>query len=305
MDLNMLYHRTVETWADRVNRVRPDQWAGPTPCSEWTVRDLINHVTGEDLWTVPLMEGATIEEVGDRFDGDVLDDDPIGRALAAAWDATRAVAKRLPEYGTVHLSYGEETMDEYIHQLAADHLIHGWDLAVATGSDRRLDPALVADVAVWFADREEMYRSGGAIAGRGPLKGEPQADLLARFGRDAHWGPTHAGLIRFNQAFASRDVEAIMARMTDDCVFESTGPAPDGVRHEGAEAVRRAFADLFLTTRDPVIREEESFISGDRATVRWTYSWTDEDGSPGHVRGVDVMRFRDGLVSEKLSYVKG
>jgi hypothetical protein len=39
--------------------------------------------------------------------------------------------------------------------------------------------------------------------------------------------------------------------------------------------------------------------------LRWRFEWTEDDGSPGHVRGVDVLRFRDGRVSEKLSYVKG
>ena len=78
MDVNTLYHRSVEFFADRVNAVKDDQWGDPTPCSEWTVRDLVNHMTYENLWTVPLMEGATIEEVGDRFEGDVLGEDPIG-----------------------------------------------------------------------------------------------------------------------------------------------------------------------------------------------------------------------------------
>ena len=53
MDLNTLYHRTVECWADRVNAVADDQWDAPTPCRDWTVRDLVNHVVGEDRWTVP------------------------------------------------------------------------------------------------------------------------------------------------------------------------------------------------------------------------------------------------------------
>ena len=60
------------------------------------MRDLANHVTNENLWTVPLMEGATIEEVGDRFDGDVLGDDPIGSALAAARAAITSMAAQLP-----------------------------------------------------------------------------------------------------------------------------------------------------------------------------------------------------------------
>lgn len=96
-----------------------------------------------------------------------------------------------------------------------------------------------------------------------------------------------------------------MTLMTDDCVFESTGPAPDGERHEGATAVRAVWEKFFGATRDPVFTEEETFVSGDRACVRWLFTWTADDGSPGHVRGVDVIRIRDGLVAEKHSYVKG
>jgi uncharacterized protein (TIGR03086 family) len=305
MDLNTLYARTVEAWAERVNAVPADRWDDPTPCRDWKVRDLVNHVCGEDLWTAPLMTGRTIAEVGDRFDGDLLGADPIRSALAAAGEATRSVAETLPGHGTVHLSYGEESMDEYVHQLAADHLIHGWDLAVATGGDPRLDPALVAEVAAWFAEREELYRAVGAIGPRAASHGDPQGELLAGAGRDPGWGPNHAGLARFSAAFGSGDVDAIMALMTDDCVFEATGPAPDGVRHEGASAVRGVWEDLFGGTRDATFTEEESFVCGDRGLLRWRFDWTGEDGAPGHVRGVDVLRLRDGKVCEKLSYVKG
>ena len=44
---------------------------------------------------------------------------------------------------------------------------------------------------------------------------------------------------------------------------------------------------------------------GNRCVVRWRYEWVEKDGKPGHVRGVDVVRVRDGKVAEKLSYVKG
>ncbi len=305
MDLNTLYHRTVESWADRVNEVRADQWEAPTPCRDWNVRDLANHVTGEDLWTNPLMRGDTIEEVGDRFDGDLLGDDPIRASLTAARDAIRTVADVLPSGGTVHLSYGEERMEEYVHQLAADHLVHGWDLAVATGGDARLDPSLVHEVATWFADREELYRAGGVIGPRAAPTGEPQGDFLAAFGRDPHWGPNHAGLASFSAAFGRGDVDAVMALMTDDCAFEATGPAPDGVRHEGAQAVRAVWVELFGGTREPAFTEEESFVAGERGVLRWRFDWVGDDGSPGHVRGVDILRFREGLVCEKFSYVKG
>src|SRR6185436_18194105 len=87
---------------------------------------------------------------------------------------------------------------------------------------------------------------------------------------------------RFNDAFNRHDVDGIMAMMTADCVFENTRPAPDGTRVE--------FTDMFA--------------AGDRAVVLWTYYWV-KDNRPGHVRGVDIFRVRDGKVAEKLSYVKG
>jgi uncharacterized protein (TIGR03086 family) len=189
MDLETLYRRTVEGWTARVEAVGPDQWADPTPCEDWDVRTLVNHVVGEDAWTEPLMRGSTIEEVGDRLDGDLLGDEPQAAARGAATEATAAVAATLPTQGKVHLSYGDEDMAEYVSQLAADHLIHGWDLAAATGGDVDLDAELVAGVAAWFAEREEMYRQSGAIGPRVAGHGDPQSDLLAQFGRDASWAP--------------------------------------------------------------------------------------------------------------------
>ncbi len=302
MDAGTLYHRCVEYFADRVNAVTDDQWDDPTPCTEWTVRDLANHVAGEDLWTVPLMEGATIQDVGDRFDGDVLGSDPIGSALSAARAAIESVAEQLPSGGTVQLSFGETPKEEYVLQLAADHLVHGWDLAVATGGDTRMDPHLVHGVASWFDEREEVYRGAGAIAARHRLTGVDQEDLLARFGRDPAWGPNHRTLVRFNASFGGGDLEGALALVTDDILFESTSPSPEGQRHEGRDAVRMAWSEV-MGTPGMSFTEEESFVAGDRAVVRWRYGWGGAE--PGFVRGVDVLRFRDGLISEKLSYVKG
>lgn len=188
MDQETVYRRTVDGWTARVEAVGPDQWALPTPCADWDVRALVNHVVGEDLWTGPLMQGSTMEEVGDRLDGDLLGDDAREAAREAAAGAVRVVGETLPTRGKVHLSYGDEDMEEYVAQLTADHLIHGWDLAVATGGDSELDDDLVEAVATWFAEREELYRAGGAIAARVDAHGDAQSELLARFGRDPRWG---------------------------------------------------------------------------------------------------------------------
>lgn len=104
----------------------------------------------------------------------------------------------------------------------------------------------------------------------------------------------------FNEAMNSHDINAVMALMTDDCISENTFPAPDGTRHVGQSAVRTELGNFLSSSPLAHFEEEELLVSGDRCTVRWLYTWGD-----GHVRGVDVMRVRDGKVSEKLSYVKG
>ena len=184
MDPADLHRRAVESWQSRLDAVPEDAWESPTPCPDWDVRALVNHVVGEELWTKPLVEGSSIEEVGSRFDGDLLADDPVGIGREAAAAAAAAVERRLPAGGTVQLSFGEVPVEEYVRQLVADHLVHGWDLAVATGQERRLDPALVDEVAAWFADREELYRSAGAVGPRPEVGEDAQSQLLAAFGRD-------------------------------------------------------------------------------------------------------------------------
>ena len=186
MEASELHRRTVEEWQRRVLAVG-EGWSRPTPCDAWDVRALVNHVVGEELWTPPLVDGGTIEEVGDRFDGDLLGDDPVAVATTAAAEAVAAVDKRVPEHGVVHLSFGEAPIEEYVRQLAADHLVHGWDLAVATGQDRTLDADLVAAVAEWYAEREQMYRDAGAVGPRKDVGDDAQSQLLGAFGRDPSW----------------------------------------------------------------------------------------------------------------------
>jgi ketosteroid isomerase-like protein len=104
---------------------------------------------------------------------------------------------------------------------------------------------------------------------------------------------------RFGAAWGAHDLDATLALVTDDCVFDATGPAPDGTRCVGRDAIRRAWQPIFDDTASK-FEEEETFAAGDRVVQRWSYSWGE-----GHIRGVDVFRVRDGLVAEKLSYVKG
>jgi len=112
-------------------------------------------------------------------------------------------------------------------------------------------------------------------------------------------------LDRFNGAFNRHDIDAIMSMMTEDCIFDNTFPPLDGTRYEGQTEVRRAWEELFRSSPNAHFEVEEIFVNGERAVQLWTYRWVDAQGVAGHVRGVDVFRFRDGKIAEKLSYVKG
>ena len=180
-----LYHRAQDAFGERVHGVRADQWTAGTPCVEWDVRTLVNHLVGEIRWAVPLFAGATIAEVGDQFDGDLLGDNPVAAWDAAAPAAIAAVQDPGAMDRTVHLSFGDFPGSEYASQLFADLLVHGWDLARATGQDERLAPELVAACAEWFAEKADGYREFGAVGPRLiPRRDtDPQDVLLAEFGR--------------------------------------------------------------------------------------------------------------------------
>ena len=115
---------------------------------------------------------------------------------------------------------------------------------------------------------------------------------------------TLSAINRFNDAFNRHDVDAVMAAMTEDCVFENTNPPPDGARYVGQDSVRVYWMKFFGKNPDGKFEGEETIVMGNRCVVRWAYIKM-KDGKPWHLRGVDVFKVRDGKVAEKFSYVKG
>jgi uncharacterized protein (TIGR03086 family) len=179
-----MYRRSVEEFGRRVTAIGEGDWNRPTPCTDWTVRDLVRHLVYEELWTPPLLEGQTIADIGDRFEGDILGSDP-----QVAWKegAAAAVAVASPDMlgRTVHLSFGDVPGEEYLGQLTADHAIHAWDLARATGGDDRLAPDLVQHVYDVMAPQIEPARAAGVFGPEVevPADADLQSKLLALTGR--------------------------------------------------------------------------------------------------------------------------
>jgi uncharacterized protein (TIGR03086 family) len=168
-DLVQVHGRCGERFAALVAGVGPGQWNGGTPCSEWDVRTLVHHLLYEQYWVPALFEGLELEQVGDRFEGDLMGDDASawpGLLASAIEQAHAAVAEPGALDRTVHLSFGDASGREYATQLIADLAIHGWDLAQATGQEDTPDPGAVALLLPWTEANAELLAGSGMFGVR-------------------------------------------------------------------------------------------------------------------------------------------
>lgn len=118
-----------------------------------------------------------------------------------------------------------------------------------------------------------------------------------------------ADVLKLLDAFAAawnrHDVDALMACMTDDCVFEAAaGKEVSGTRSVGRDAVRRAYAAVFETYPDARWNQPRHFVAGDRAVSEWTFTGTTRDGAKVEVNGCDLFTLRGGKIAVKNSYRK-
>ncbi|GAA4457211.1 nuclear transport factor 2 family protein [Nibrella saemangeumensis] len=116
---------------------------------------------------------------------------------------------------------------------------------------------------------------------------------------------TEAFLQSFAEAFNAHDLTAIMAHMTQDCVFQaSAGTDADGQTFTGQEQVRKAFEDVFSTFPDAHWGHAKHFIVGNRGFSEWVFTGTKQDGSKVEVTGCDLFTFQQGKIAVKNSYRK-
>ena len=109
----------------------------------------------------------------------------------------------------------------------------------------------------------------------------------------------------FTDAWNRHDIDALMSFMTDDCVFQTAaGPHACGMRHEGREAVRHAFAQAWASFPDAQWRNGQHWVDGERGVSQWTFTGTRADGSRVEADGVDLFTFRDGRIAVKNAFRK-
>ena len=186
-----LYRAATDNTIRVVRGVQSEQLGGPTPCSEWNVSDLIMHCIGGQQYAAGMLTGKptgiefggidTLEPV--EADVDVMAAEyqrSISGVLAAAVNATFMAR-------TITLPIGEISGAEFVFTEFMDQLVHGWDLAVATGQDATLDPVLAAAAYTLFQPGG-LYGPDSALGSIAtaimvPETASSQDKLLAAVGR--------------------------------------------------------------------------------------------------------------------------
>src|SRR6266567_88775 len=138
----------------RLRTVHPDQWVWPTPCTEWNVRQLVNHMVRGNLNYLHLLDDGSGEDFLRLREADALGVDP----LAAYTESVRRCGEAFaaPEVLRRDFDYplGRVPGRQALAVRTTDTVIHTWDLARAIGADDLLDTGLVA----WIDDHiREIY----------------------------------------------------------------------------------------------------------------------------------------------------
>jgi uncharacterized protein (TIGR03086 family) len=184
-DLITLHRKALDATEPIVAGIRDDQWNQPSPCEGWDVRFVANHLVSGNWWAAELAAGKTIADVGHRLDGDVLGANPgkAYRESAEACDAAFSAPGALDAPCAV--SYGPVPGSVYLGHRFIDVLVHGWDLATATGQDTTMDPDLARACWEVLEPQVDLFREAGAFAAPGdiPDDADPQTRLLLAVGR--------------------------------------------------------------------------------------------------------------------------
>jgi uncharacterized protein (TIGR03086 family) len=185
VDLPEVHAHALEHARRSIAGVRDDQWQSRSDCEAWTVRELVNHIVTGNYWAAELGAGLSIEDVGDRLDGDVLGTDP----LRAYDDSSLVAAAVFRAPGAMEapcaVSYGPVPGEVYAGHRLLDVLIHGWDVAEATGQDTTLPTDLVEATWAVVEPQKDMLLGSGMFGADHtmPPGADRQTALLMLLGR--------------------------------------------------------------------------------------------------------------------------
>lgn len=188
MDLPKLHQRASKQTKEFIEKVKKGDLSKISNCSPWTIGNLINHIISENLWVKDIVDGKTISDVGDKYEGDCLGDDFLKAYIDSAKEADGAFAKKGAMGNIVHLSYGNFPGSLYCNHRIIDVAIHGWDVVHSLGGNDEMDPDLVKDLYDLVKPEAKDLQDSGyygddvKVSSSAPL----QDKLLGLLGRSRH-----------------------------------------------------------------------------------------------------------------------
>ncbi len=176
-----------------IDRITPEQLDLAAP-GDWsrtpnpTIRDIIADHARDEAWLPAVLAGLTIAEAGDDYAGDLLGDDPIGAYDLLNDLATASVSVDLDPDKTVHLSYGDFPLAEYLQHVSIYRAFQAWSIAKHLGQDFAMEAPLVENLWEQIAPQIEGWREMGVF---GPeVDVPPDADRETQLlGKTGYWVP--------------------------------------------------------------------------------------------------------------------
>ena len=170
--------KLVTEFDARVRAVGADRWSSPTPCEEWTARDVVSHVADNLLRITAGLRGGAPRSVGA--------DEDVEAAWTEARDGFLGALNEADLSQTLDGPLGPMPAEQLVGRIIAnDVLVHTWDLARATGGDERLDPAAVEGAYSGLKPMDAMIRRPGVFGPKvePPAGADQQTEFLCFLGR--------------------------------------------------------------------------------------------------------------------------
>jgi uncharacterized protein (TIGR03086 family) len=170
--------RALEAVGQLIAGIRDDQWSVPTPCTEWNVRDLVGHLVGTNRVIAAVLTDQALPKRGTN----PLGDDPVG----AYRDSGRVLQAIVDRPGVLERTYqgplGPAIGAVRLNWRIADLLVHGWDLAQATGQPVKLPDDLVAQALIFVRTELPTQSRAGRFDPAQPVDDDaPLLDQLVAF----------------------------------------------------------------------------------------------------------------------------
>jgi uncharacterized protein (TIGR03086 family) len=171
--------RAFDAVAGLIGNIRADQWPAPTPCTDWTVRQVVNHLIGMNRVFVALLAD---QPPPPRPSADHVEDDPAGAYRGSAAALLAAFGRPGVLERTYRGPLGTATGAERLQIRLYDLLAHGWDLAQATEQPADL-PEDLAEQSLAFVRTQltEQARPGRFGPAQSIAEQAPAIERLAAF----------------------------------------------------------------------------------------------------------------------------